>query len=288
MRMALVLAILLGPLGISSGAEPSTKRQLRPDHAPTPYSAAEIAARCVHGCTVVFELESPRGKVLQQTRFLLPDAEGVDIETANLNPRTGKPFAKPGSARATWKTLQSHGSFPKANTTITDGVVETPAGRFECRVYTVTVPSGKRVLYFANGLAGQPVKFLAFDHDGKQMLSVTLVRQRPFDFPTYFGDQEWEGRSVRKEVAYAASASIVARTGESPRAVVVASLRITEGRPFRHAALRVTKGALKGAILRLTPESNPVPRMIAAQEFELPKRWQHEPTPLEFEVVDLR
>ena len=278
------LFFLLSSLGFADEA-----RQLRPDHAPTPYSALEIAACCAHGRTVVFEVSTPQEKMHQKTRFLLPDAEGVEVEVVNISPRTGKPAGPVRGSRAAWTSLQKHASFPKSVTTIAPGEVTTPAGSFRCQVYTLAIPSGKRVFYFARDLAGPPVKMVAFDPAGKQVMSMTLIRHAPFDFPTYFGDQKWEGRAVREDLAYAATASIVKRTGKNERMIVVASLKVTEGEPIRHAALEITKGMLKGAVLRLTNEKpNPKGSMIVSREFELPKAWNHQPGPLEFKPVDLR
>lgn len=284
MRVYTGLLLLLAGIGRADDA-----RQLRPDHAPTPYSAHDIAACCAHGRTIVFEVATPQGKMHQKTRFLLPDAEGVEVEVINLSPKTGKPAGPVRGSRALWTELQKHASFPKSVTKVAPGDVTTPVGTFRCQVYTLTIPSGKRVFYFANDLPGPPVKMTAFDPSGKQVMSLTLIRHTPFDFPTYFGDQTWEGRSVRENLAYAATASIVQRRGKDERLVVVASLKVTEGNPIRHAAIEITKGALKGAVLRLT-EEKPAEKgqMIVSREYELPRGWKHQPGPLEFKPVDLR
>ncbi len=226
-------------------------------------------------------------------RFLLPNARGVEVESQNF--RDGKPLGPVQGAPSPWKALQAHASFPSNITTVSDGAVKTPVGEFSCKVYTVIAPSGKRVLYFAKHLAGPPVKMLAYDNAGKEVMSMVLIKHVPFDFPTYLGDQKWPGMAVAgKDIEYDASASLVVRRGKDARMVVVGTLRVRDGVPLRHVALRVKSGALRGAVLRLLghedkkADQKAKPQMIVARAFALPKGWTHPAGPLDVEVVDFR
>jgi hypothetical protein len=149
---------------------------MRPDHAPTPFSAAEIRAGCPAGRTSVYLIHVPLSQPVYQTlRFLGGDAGHAELELVTEG-------EKPSRTRAPWTELQSHASFPAAATGITRETVRTPAGRFDCWLYTVrTSQNGKiRVtrLYFARDLPGPPVR-RTVEIDGQSVHTMTLVEHGP-------------------------------------------------------------------------------------------------------------
>jgi hypothetical protein len=78
-----------------------------------------------------------------------------------------------------WQALQQQSEFPKEKTETHDDKLKTPAGKFECIVYEVTMDEGEVwTFYFAKKLPGAPVFFYA-DRNGKRLRTTTLVEHIP-------------------------------------------------------------------------------------------------------------
>jgi hypothetical protein len=177
---------LLG-LGLVAASCSSTTiekgRQLRPDHAPTPYTAEQIREGCPTGRVAVFLIEVPgRPKVHQVHRFVDAGAEGVTHETT-LQTLEGRTIGEDTSTRSRWKELQAHASFPERATRVSEARITVPAGSFDCRLYTVTtMEKGEKVtkhLHFARALPGPPVRFEQ-SIDDRVVFTMTLIRsERP-------------------------------------------------------------------------------------------------------------
>lgn len=189
-----------GQVGGQAGVpiEPSVKpqswpgpadRQLKPDHHPAPYTAAQIRAGCPDGRSSTYRLEIYGEEMLQRWRFDLGDAEGVTWTAQRLKP-DGTPEGEPRAQRHEWVSLQAHASFLAAETQVRDETIETPVGTFACMRYTVTRSKvvmgevdGKTVntpsvsvtdSWFAYALPGPPVK--QEEHvDGRLVSSMELV-----------------------------------------------------------------------------------------------------------------
>ncbi len=162
-------------------AAPADEKRLEPDHAPTPFTAAEIRTGCPEGRMAVYLLEAPGREAIKQTmRFLKCDEEGADLEVARAK-KDGTAIGKPVTQRGTWKEFQAHGSFPEKATKVTEEAIETPAGKFDCWLYTVTEEEegSKSVqrLWFAKKLAGPPVK-MTTEIDGKVVSTMTLQEDK--------------------------------------------------------------------------------------------------------------
>jgi hypothetical protein len=152
-------------------------RRLRPDHAPTPYTAEEIRNACPEGRTDTLRIERGKETWTHTMTFLKCDAEGTDVESTNI---LADGTTKTTKDRLTWVDFQAQASFPEIDTKITDETIETPAGKFECRVYTVRKREGDPAvfrLYFAKNLAGHPIK-MTIEEDGKATLTMTLVEHK--------------------------------------------------------------------------------------------------------------
>ena len=162
-------------------AEKKDERKLKPDHLPTPYTAAEIRAASLDGRASTYLIEVPGQEAVRQTlRFLKPDAKGVTFEYSRTK-QDGTPLGPAASSRATWKELQAHASYPQKSTKVTDARMKTPAGDYACRLYTQTEKAkGKTTVqrfYFATKLPGPPVKAV-IEQDGKAVYTMTLVEHK--------------------------------------------------------------------------------------------------------------
>lgn len=180
MRHLLCLSLLLVPVAAAPDEKPAEDpRRLKPDHAPTPYTADEIRDACPEGRVSVFRTEG-KGKVAISTiTFLKCDEKGAEMEFS-VGPENAPPL-QTNRNTAAWKDLQAHASFPEKVTKITEETIEIPAGKFDCWVYTVTQISdgkeAKRTFHFAKSLAGPPVKMVS-EKDGKVESTMTLVETK--------------------------------------------------------------------------------------------------------------
>jgi len=162
-------------------AAPEDERRLEPGHAPTPYTAAQIREGCPQGRKAVYLVEAPGREAVRQTmRFLKCDAEGADLEVSRAK-ADGTAIGEPVTRRGTWKEFQAHGSFPEAATKVTEEALETPAGKFDCWLYTVTEEEeGSKSVqryWFAKKLPGPPVR-MTTEIDGKVVSTMTLVENK--------------------------------------------------------------------------------------------------------------
>jgi hypothetical protein len=169
-----------------AAAGPDDPHRLRPDHAPTPYTADEIRDACGEGRTDTFRIEKQGQPALTHTmKFLKGDRDGVDVEFTTKTDddkaaETGRERPPPLQRHMTWKDLQAHGSFPEADTKVTEETIEIPAGKFECLLYTVHRGGDDAEtlrMWFAKKLPGPPIK-MTTELAGKVKSSMVLTEHK--------------------------------------------------------------------------------------------------------------
>jgi len=162
--IGIVVLCVFGAAGGLAGVEtrkPAKANRMESGHAPTPFSAEEIRSGCPKGRKIVFQVEM-FGKPLlfRTTEFVSADEEGTVMETVTAG-ADGKQLGKRQMVIAKWKELQAHASFPGDRTEIRTEKHTTPAGTFDCWLYTVKeTKKGKtnvKRLWFAFSLPGPPV-----------------------------------------------------------------------------------------------------------------------------------
>jgi hypothetical protein len=147
---------------------------LAPGQAPTPFTAAEIRDRCPVGKTSRVTVETAGEAPYQRlTRYVECDDSGATIERSTLAP-DGSLLGETERDRVTWLDLQSHASFPAAETTIEADRIESPLGDVDCLRYTVRDGETERVLWFATDYPGMPVRFLTRT-GGAVVTTVTVI-----------------------------------------------------------------------------------------------------------------
>ncbi len=179
------LALFLLPVlvsGVRAEDPPGTAkkaadpRQLKPGHAPTPYTAAQIHEGCSDR-TATFRLErAGKPTMMQSMRFTDANEKNALLEVAVWPERGGAPGKGPGR-RVSWSALQAHASFPNEATKIVDAKIETPVGTLACLVYTVTKGDTVNRFCFAKALPGPPVLLTSVVKGGR-VFSMTLVKHR--------------------------------------------------------------------------------------------------------------
>jgi hypothetical protein len=175
MRPLLPLILLLIP----AAAGPEEANRLRPDHAPTPYTAEQIRKASTEGRTDTFRIEKAGEKPWTHTiKFLKGDREAAEVESWNTAD-DGKVLGK-SKDRQLWVDFQAHASFPELDTKITEETIEVPAGKFDCWLYTVQKREGDVAtvrLWFAKKMPGPPVKMTS-EQGNKVVFSMTLTEHK--------------------------------------------------------------------------------------------------------------
>jgi hypothetical protein len=137
---------------------PPDSNRLRPDHLPTPFSAADIRDGCPLGRTIRVRSEEPAGQpTFRQVRFVEVDADGA-VQEFQSTDADGLPLGEPTQHRSTGLELQHHASQPAATTVIDEVDLDLPFGTEACWRYTVTGPDESVTFWFARGRAGMPVQ----------------------------------------------------------------------------------------------------------------------------------
>ncbi len=165
--------------GQAQPAGPDENNRMSKNHAPTPFSAAEIRDACPTGRRTKYKIEAPgRPDSFRITTFANSTLLGTTFESVTLN-SAGKQVGETQKAEIRWVELQAHASFPKTQTKITSEKYTTPAGTYACRLYTVTsVKEGKKVVQryrFAKMLPGPPLCFEQ-EVEGKLSFRMTLIK----------------------------------------------------------------------------------------------------------------
>ena len=151
--------------------------RLRPDHHPTPFSAAEIRDAFVPGLEVrsLITRAGAEPYVLVR-RNLSADAEGGLYEVWTESP-VGVALTEREQGRATWRELQEHASMPADATTIDPVEIDVPMGRFEGRRYTRVRGEAVDTFWFAMSLPGAPVR-IESRVGGDIVFSSTAIEER--------------------------------------------------------------------------------------------------------------
>jgi hypothetical protein len=133
--------------------------RLRPDHLPTPFTAAEIRQGSQPGRTVrSLIVQVGTDPFVQVTRFLSGDADGGEREFWTESP-DGRPLTEAEGERATWLELQQHASMPADATRIDEEAIDIPAGRYDCLRYTRVDGETIDTFWFATAAPGMPLRF---------------------------------------------------------------------------------------------------------------------------------
>ena len=109
---------------------------------------------------------------------MVADDERATIVSEILD-NEGKTVGEPESSSETWEELRRHASYPRSATTIVEMSIETPAGAFTCKQYTVVEKTEtverRMVLCFAKELPGPPVE-MTVEENGELVLSMSLIK----------------------------------------------------------------------------------------------------------------
>jgi len=151
-------------------------RRLRPDHHPTPFSAAEIrdafeVGREVRSLTVRAGAEP---YILVRRNLSADHVSGVyEVWTESTD---GVRLSEPEQGRSTWLELQGHASMPADATTIDTVEIDLPMGRYQGLRYTRVTGDAVDTFWFALSLPGAPVQ-MESRVGGQVVLSLTTIAQ---------------------------------------------------------------------------------------------------------------
>lgn len=136
---------------------------------PAPFTAEQIRGATKAGRTYRYKVEMPNKPTKEYAiTFRSVDDGGAEVHTGGDKVK-----------RMSWAALQQQSEFPKDKTETHEEKLKTPAGKFECVVYVVTMDEGEVwTFYFAKKLPGAPVYFYA-ERNGKRLRTTTLVEHLP-------------------------------------------------------------------------------------------------------------
>lgn len=152
-----------------------------------PYTAAQIASACPAGRKIKLEAmimgEAPGQveKQFQVLEFKAVDATKATIVATFLDAK-GQPTGDREETDVAWEDMRLQNEHPKAHTKRTEGELVTPAGTFQCWIYTVSsvpddseIEMGDTVFWYAKDRPGPAVKIEARLKDGKVAYALTVV-----------------------------------------------------------------------------------------------------------------
>ena len=158
---------------------PDESHRLRPDHHPTPFSAAQIRDAARPGReTRVRVVRQGAEPVVRAIRNIRGDDEGGDHE-AWLETEDGRRLSEPERGRSTWLELQGHASMPVDSTSIEPETFDIPAGRFDGWRYTRTDDDGVDVFWFAKSEPGMPLRYESRKGDDVVSSSTVIEIREP-------------------------------------------------------------------------------------------------------------
>jgi hypothetical protein len=137
---------------------PPDANRIRPDHLPTPFSAADIRAGCPLGRTIRLQSEAAGDEpTFRRIRFVEVDTDGA-VQEFQSTDSAGLPIGEPTRNRSSWLELQQHASQPTAYTAIDEVDLALPFGTEACWRYTAGRGDERVTFWFAKGRAGMPVQ----------------------------------------------------------------------------------------------------------------------------------
>ncbi len=147
---------------------------LEADHAPTPFTAAEIRRGCPPGRRIRLFVEQAGGDARYRlSRFLSCDADGATLEVRRTN-LEGAIIEPASTVRTTWRELQGHASFPASVTVIRREMIATPLGTSDCLCYQVDRGDSVERFWFDTSRPGMPIRF-THEENGSVLTSTTMV-----------------------------------------------------------------------------------------------------------------
>lgn len=152
--------------------------RLRPDHLPTPFTAAQIRDATRPGHTLRLRVEALGEEPVERvTRFVETDDEGAVQESQRFS-AAGEPLEEPTRRRSSWLDFQSHASFPAATTSRAEEEIELEFGRFDALRYAVIDGNREERYWFARALPGMPVRTEDWE-GGELRFSMTMLEHVP-------------------------------------------------------------------------------------------------------------
>ena len=158
---------------------PPESHRLRPDHLPTPFSAAQIRDGCPAGRTILIREEEP-GQEPSYRRIVFTEVgEETSMQELQATDANGAPLGEPSPGQATWLDLQRHASQPVDATTVAEIRLALPFGEFDCWLYTVQTHGAELRFWFANELPGMPVQVEQWVEGALSGRAVMIANETP-------------------------------------------------------------------------------------------------------------
>ena len=145
-----------------------------------PFTADQIRDKWVVGLTLKIRFGSPQAESIQRWTVISADAEGADIEYANLDGE-GQVMGEVRVERSTWVELRDHATFPAVGSSREQVTRETALGELIGWLYTVSNSENGTVseFFFVEEFPGAPVTMRVLDGEDVVSEMEQLERRRP-------------------------------------------------------------------------------------------------------------
>lgn len=166
----------------AEAAKPAAEAPAPTSLAPRPFTAEQIRKAMPTGHELRFRMEA-EGKPTTIEHWIVTLADDTRMVLASKTyTEDGKLVEDQGSETSTWTELVGHASFPADKTTVREGEVEVPAGKFPALIYEVRVKDEGGVetvshFHFAKPLPGPPA-LLTVERQGKVVRRMILLERR--------------------------------------------------------------------------------------------------------------
>lgn len=158
---------------------PPESHRLRPDHLPTPFSAAQIRDGCPVGRTIRLREESG-GEVPTFRRIVFTEVNAESsVQELQATDAAGTPLGEASHGRSTWLDLQRHASQPAEATTVDEVRLALPFADLDCWLYTVRTSDGELRFWFAKELPGMPVQIEQWVDGALAARSLMIANETP-------------------------------------------------------------------------------------------------------------
>jgi hypothetical protein len=139
-------------------ALPPESHRLRPDHLPTPFSAAQIRDGCRLGRTIHLREEVPGEEVTYRRVVFTEVTAEASVQELQATDADGHPVGEATQGTSTWLDLQRHASQPADTTSVAEVSLTLPFGEHDCWLYTARRGEAEVRFWFAKDLPGMPVQ----------------------------------------------------------------------------------------------------------------------------------
>lgn len=159
LRVSALASTLLLFFACASPSQQQASKSPAREFATTPYTAEQIRDSNPPGTVVTYKIFTPGSPDLLSVFEFGDSNEDSVMLAARITGLDGKQVQDTSATRVPWHELRDHARFPASACSKSEARISTPAGEFDCWLYTVDDAEHGTVnrFWFAKQRAGSPV-----------------------------------------------------------------------------------------------------------------------------------